>query len=78
MLFIGDTDEMRETPDGESITDEFEQSPGAVMKHMIGGGVSLPWNMALAALIGLSFVSALRSARFQLGKCPPRDRARLK
>ena len=36
--------------------DEFDQSAGAVIKHMVGGGVSLPWNLALAALIGLSLL----------------------
>ncbi|MGH8727418.1 MAG: NAD-dependent epimerase/dehydratase family protein, partial [Burkholderiales bacterium] len=39
VLFVGGTDEMRETQNAEPITDEFDQSPGAVIKHMIGGGV---------------------------------------
>ncbi len=56
VLFVGDTDEMRETQNAEHITDEFDQSPRAVIKNMIGGGVSLPWNLALAALIGLSLL----------------------
>ncbi|MGH8728873.1 MAG: hypothetical protein ACREV9_12135, partial [Burkholderiales bacterium] len=56
VLFVGGTDEMRETQNAEPITDEFDQSPGAVIKHMIGGGVSLPWNLALVALIGLSLL----------------------
>ncbi|OOO00851.1 MAG: N-acetyl-alpha-D-glucosaminyl-diphospho-ditrans,octacis-undecaprenol 4-epimerase [Chromatiales bacterium USCg_Taylor] len=56
VLFVGDTDEMRERQNAEPITDEFDQSPGAVIKNMIGGGVSLPLNLALVALIGLSLL----------------------
>jgi len=56
VLFMGDTDEMRETRNGGPVADEFEQSPGAVIKHMFGGGVSLPWNLALVAVIGLSLL----------------------
>jgi hypothetical protein len=56
VLFVGDTDEMRETRNPKPITDEFGQSPGAVIKDMVGGDVSLPWNLALAALIGLSLL----------------------
>ena len=56
VLFVGGTDEIRQTPHAEPIGDEFDQSPGAVIKHMLGGGVSLPWNLALAALIGLSLL----------------------
>ncbi len=49
IFFVGDTDE------GEAKThnDGFERSPGAVVKDMVGGGVSLPWNLGLAAAIGL-------------------------
>jgi nucleoside-diphosphate-sugar epimerase len=53
VLFNGGTDEVRETKNPTPLVDEFDQSPGAVIKHMIGGGVSLPWNLALAALIGV-------------------------
>lgn len=61
VLFKGDTDETQNSPgtqadgqaDGERDADEFDQSPRVVIKSMIGGGVSLPWNLALAALIGL-------------------------
>jgi hypothetical protein len=52
VFFVGDTDE---GPDAETV-DEFNRSPGAVLRDMIGGGVSLPWNLALAALIGLSLL----------------------
>jgi nucleoside-diphosphate-sugar epimerase len=54
VLFLGGTDEMPETANGEP--DEFDRSPGAVIKHMVGGGVSLPWNLAMAAIIGLSLL----------------------
>ena len=53
VLLVGDTDEMQEARGAEPIADEFDRSPGAVIKDMVGGGVSLPWNLALSALIGL-------------------------
>ena len=64
VLFTGDTDETRNLIDAKSDrradaaqnADEFDQSPGIVIKNMIGGGVSLPWNLALSALIGLSLL----------------------
>ena len=56
VFFVGDTDEVTKTRSGEANIDEFDQSPGAVFKAAIIGGVSLPWNLALAALIGLSLL----------------------
>lgn len=56
IFFVGDTDEVPKTRSVEANTDEFDQSPRIVIKNMIGGGVSLPWNLALAALIGLSLL----------------------
>ncbi len=56
VLFTGGTDEERRTQNAEPIADEFEQSPVAVIRNMVGGGVSLPWNLALAILIGLSLL----------------------
>ena len=56
IFFVGDTDEVPKTRSVEANTDEFDQSPGAVFKAAIIGGVSLPWNLALAALIGLSLL----------------------
>ena len=60
VLFLGDTDELptqgKVDSKAESITDEFDQSPGVVIKKMMGGGVSLPWSLALIALIGLSLL----------------------
>ncbi|HEX6376618.1 MAG TPA: NAD-dependent epimerase/dehydratase family protein [Allosphingosinicella sp.] len=49
VLLFGDTDEGRA---GES-PDEFDARPGAVLEVMWTGGVSLPWNLAAAAAIGL-------------------------
>lgn len=56
IFFVGDTDEVPKKRSIEVNTDEFDQSPRIVIKNMIGGGVSLPWNLALAALIGLSLL----------------------
>ena len=62
IFFVGDTDEIPKIPmipnaaSIETNTDEFDQSPSAVFKAAITGGVSLPWNLALAALIGLSLM----------------------
>lgn len=60
VFFVGDTDEMGEKdntkPDTEANADEFEQSPGTVIRAMVGGGVSLPGTLALTALIGLSLL----------------------
>ena len=56
ILLVGGTDEM---PDGTApaiIINEFDRPPGAIMKDMIGGGVSLPWNLAVSAAIGLSLL----------------------
>ena len=59
VLFLGDTDDMpvaaNATPADEP-DDEFDQPPGTVLKAMVSGGVSLPWNLALAGLIGLSLL----------------------
>lgn len=49
VFLFGDTDE------GEAAkpADEFDDRPGAILRDMWTGGVSLPWNLALAAAIGL-------------------------
>jgi nucleoside-diphosphate-sugar epimerase len=49
VLLFGDTDEGRR----EEVPDEFDRPPGAILKDVASGGVSLPWNLALAALVGL-------------------------
>ncbi|WP_105439292.1 NAD-dependent epimerase/dehydratase family protein [Neorhizobium sp. T25_13] len=53
VLLFGDTDEVPECGADQPLLDEFDRSPGAVLKSMMSGGVSLPWNLALSALIGL-------------------------
>ncbi|HXG80443.1 MAG TPA: NAD-dependent epimerase/dehydratase family protein [Sphingomicrobium sp.] len=49
IFLFGDTDEGRPEPQA----DEFDRRPGEVLRAIWGGGVSLPWNLGLAALIGL-------------------------
>jgi len=49
VFLFGDTDEGARVEDA----DEFDARPGAVLKSMWTGGVSLPWNLAAAAGIGL-------------------------
>jgi len=59
VLFMGDTDEMpaaNEQRGHSDDRDEFDQPLGVVLKSAVGGGVSLPWNLALAGLIGLSLL----------------------
>ncbi len=59
VLFLGDTDDMSVPGDAKPVedpADEFDRPPGAVLKAIVGGGVSLPWNLALAGMIGLSLL----------------------
>lgn len=56
VLFVGDTDEMPKSVAADPVDDEFDRAPSAVIKDIVGGGVSLPWNLALAALIGLALL----------------------
>lgn len=49
VFFVGDTEE----GDAPRAADQFDRSPMAVVKEMVAGGVSLPWNLALSAAIGL-------------------------
>ena len=53
VLFRGDTDEGPTVPRNQ---DEFDRSPGAILRDMVSGGVSLPWNLALVAIIGLALL----------------------
>ncbi|MBU2134839.1 MAG: vitamin K epoxide reductase family protein, partial [Alphaproteobacteria bacterium] len=48
-LLVGDTD------DGptEAATDEFSRPAPAILRDMATGGVNLPWNLGLAALVGI-------------------------
>ena len=34
----------------------FNRGPGGVIREMASGGVNLPWNLGLAALVGLSLL----------------------
>jgi Vitamin K epoxide reductase family len=59
IFFVGDTDEVHRpgiAADTARIADEFDRQPGSVFKLAVFGGVSLPWNLALSALIGLSLL----------------------
>ncbi|HEU5285339.1 MAG TPA: NAD-dependent epimerase/dehydratase family protein [Sphingomicrobium sp.] len=49
VFLFGDTDEGRD----EASPDEFGQGPGRFVADMWSGGVNLPWNLALAAGVGL-------------------------
>lgn len=49
VFLFGDTDEGA-PPDHR---DEFAARPGRLLAGMFGGGVSLPWNLAAAALVGI-------------------------
>jgi hypothetical protein len=57
VFFRGDTDTMPSGVKGRGAeVDEFAQRPGAVLHSMLAGGVNLPWNLGLAALIGLALL----------------------
>ncbi len=49
VFFQGDTDEGKE----EAIKEDFAQKPSLIVKEMLGGGVTLPWNLALCIPIGV-------------------------
>ncbi|WP_417515050.1 vitamin K epoxide reductase family protein [Minwuia sp.] len=49
IFFTGDTDD----GDNRKDTDDFEQPPRAIVADMLGGGVSIPWNLALCLLTGV-------------------------
>lgn len=52
VFLFGDTDDGRRDPPA----DEFDRGGGAVLRDMWAGGVNLPWNLALAALLALSML----------------------
>jgi len=59
VLFLGDTDELpaaNEKRVNSDDGDEFDRPLGVLLKSIVGGGVSLPWNLALAGLIGVSLL----------------------
>ncbi|GGI90118.1 vitamin K epoxide reductase family protein [Legionella impletisoli] len=49
ILFVGDSDE----PNEKVAEDNFEQSPRAIVKEMLSGGITLPWNLMLCLVIGI-------------------------
>lgn len=50
VLFTGDTDEHN---DYDYDADNFRQPPLVVIKDMLTGGITIPWNLGLCALIGI-------------------------
>ena len=53
VLFRGDTDE---GPAAARNHDEFDRPATVILRDMAGGGVNLPWNLALVAAIGLALL----------------------
>jgi nucleoside-diphosphate-sugar epimerase len=49
VLMVGDTDEGRARTEPRA----FERTPGQVLRDMWSGAVNLPWNLALAILLGV-------------------------
>ncbi|MCU7554106.1 NAD-dependent epimerase/dehydratase family protein [Alteromonas sp. ASW11-19] len=49
IFFTGDTDDGPQEPKPH----EFRRPAWAVIKDMLGGGVNLPWNLALGILVGI-------------------------
>ena len=57
VFFRGDTDTMTAGAGvGRNVGDEFDQRPAAVLRNMMAGGVNVPWNLGLSALIGLTLL----------------------
>ncbi|WOH53259.1 NAD-dependent epimerase/dehydratase family protein [Bradyrhizobium sp. sBnM-33] len=56
VLLVGGTDEMPDPRHPAPLKDEFDRPPGTIVEDMIGSGVSLPWNLAVSAVIGLSLL----------------------
>jgi hypothetical protein len=52
VFLAGDIDE-GEDARARAAEDGFERPPAAVVKDMLGGGVNLPWTLAVAAAIGV-------------------------
>ncbi|TAU35320.1 NAD-dependent epimerase/dehydratase family protein [Rhizobium leguminosarum] len=72
VLLFGDTDETVESRAAQPARDDFDRPLGVVLKSMIVGGVSMPWNLALCALIGL-FLMLTRLALGTEGKMANAD-----
>jgi hypothetical protein len=50
VFFVGDTDEGEMNRRDQ---DDFERKPGPLMKEMLSGGVSTPWNLVASILVGV-------------------------
>ncbi|WP_412754118.1 vitamin K epoxide reductase family protein [Legionella londiniensis] len=50
ILFVGDTDDQSRSAKEE---DNFEQSPKAIIREMLKGGITLPWNLMFCLVIGI-------------------------
>ena len=50
ILFVGDTDKITKN---EKTIDDFEQSPGLIMKDIFSGGITFPWNLLSSLLVGI-------------------------
>jgi nucleoside-diphosphate-sugar epimerase len=55
VFLFGDTDETPDRP-AQSSTDELDRPPGTLLREMVSGGVNVPWNLVLAALVGVSLL----------------------
>ncbi|UYN95532.1 MAG: NAD-dependent epimerase/dehydratase family protein [Enhydrobacter sp.] len=55
VLLFGDTDaeDRRNAGEAEAAKDEFDRPALVVAREMVGGGVSLPWSLAVSAAIGV-------------------------
>ncbi|HUG21282.1 vitamin K epoxide reductase family protein, partial [Piscinibacter sp.] len=53
VLFTGDTDEPERAGGSSNPEREFERSPREIVLDMVGGGVNLPWSLALSITIGV-------------------------
>lgn len=49
VFFVGDTDEGESSKRDE---DDFERKPGALLREVVSGGVSAPWNLVASMLVG--------------------------
>ena len=63
VLFLGDTDELAVPGDPAVValedaadSDEFERAPRAVLRDIVGGGISLPWNLVVAGMLGIALL----------------------
>jgi nucleoside-diphosphate-sugar epimerase len=59
VFLFGDTDDGAD----EAPPREFERAPGRIVRDMLGGGVALPWTLAVSAAVGVW----LMSTRLTLG-----------